>query len=184
MARTSMENEILELFFNYPTKQWHFKEVREKVPIADNKISKWLKILKKELFINKITPKGKMPYYISNYESPNFQNKKRLFALKKLYDSGFLNHLSSLKNAKTVIIFGSMARWDWHNQSDIDLFILGDAKELEQGKYERGLKREIQLFTCKDESELKKFNKDLIKSIIQGDIIKGNLDFLNVGVNA
>ena len=175
-----MENEILELFFNYPTKQWHFKEIKSNVPIADNKISRWLKRFVSDELILRNKEKGKMPYYVSNHESPNYRNKKRIFALNNFYASGFLNHLSSLKNAKTVILFGSFTRWDWYDASDIDLFIYGNADDLEIGKYESKLKRDIQLFTCKNRKELNKFNAGLIKNIIKGDLIKGDIDFLRL----
>lgn len=179
-----MESEILELFFNYPTKYWHFKELKNNVPIADNKLSRWLKKFISEETILKIKEKGKMPYYVANYEFPDYQNKKRIFALNKLYASGLLNHLSSLKNAKTVILFGSFTRWDWYSNSDIDLFVYGSADDLEIGKYELKLNREIQVFICKNRRELRKFNAGLIKNIVKGDLIKGDIDFLEMTANA
>ena len=101
MPRKSMRDEVLALFLDYPTKQWHFSELKRHVPIADNKLSRWLKIFIHEKLIIKTKKKGKMPYYSSNYESPEYQNTKKLFALNKLYESGFLNHISSLKKVNT-----------------------------------------------------------------------------------
>lgn len=173
----SKEEAILELFFNNPTKHWHFEEIIKEVGIVRSKADKWLKRFIKGGLIKKIKKRGEMPYYISNYENPSYKNKKRIFALKRLYETGFLNHLYSLKKAKTVILFGSFARWDWYKESDIDLFIYGDAEGLRTGKYEMKLHRDIQLFICKDQKELKKFGKGLIRNIIQGDIIKGNIRF-------
>ena len=184
MGKPSKEDEVLKLFFEEPTKYWHFKEIRQNVLIADNKVSKWLKKFLGEGIIRKITPPGKMPYYISSYDNPEYQNQKRIYALINLQESGFLNHLSTLKKAKTVILFGSFSRWDWHKNSDIDLFIFGDDSELEQGKYENILHRQIQVFSCKNQKELKKFNKDLILNIIKGDLIKGDLNFLEVKASA
>jgi predicted nucleotidyltransferase len=184
MGKKSREEDILELFFDYPTKHWHFKDIKEKINIADNKISRWLKKFRKEKLIKRIHPKHKMPYYIGNYEGPNYQNKKRIFALKKLYESGLLNHLLSLKDIKTAIIFGSINRWDWYKESDIDIFLYGNDDNFEQGRYEMILGREIQLFNCRNKDGLKKFNKGLMKNIVKGNIIKGNLDFLEVKANA
>lgn len=110
----SKENKILELFFNDPTKEWHFEEILKDAKIARSKASHWLRQFTHNGLIRRIKEKGKMPYYISNYDFPAYQNKKKLFALTKLYDSGFLNHLSSLKTAKTIILFGSFARSDWY----------------------------------------------------------------------
>ena len=97
----SKEEQVLELFFNNPTREWHFEEILKEVNIARSKATGWLKQFMKEGLIMRIKERGKMPYYIGNYESPAYKNRKKIFALNKLYDSGFLNHLSSLQKAKT-----------------------------------------------------------------------------------
>jgi len=102
-----------------------------------------------------------------------------LFALEQFYESGFLNHLQTL-NAKSIIIFGSFSRSDWYKESDIDIFIFGDDNEFEQGKYETKLKRDIQLFTAKNEKDLNKIGKELLKNILKGYLVKGDLDFVEV----
>ena len=173
---------MLELFFNEPTKHWHFENILKESSLSRDKANKWLKRFLGEKLIKKIKLKGKMPYYIGNHEHPSYRNKKKLYALTKFYESGFLNHLQSLKKAKTVILFGSMARSDWYSESDIDLFIYGDDDDLEIGKYELKLKREIQLFNAKNKNNLEKMGKGLIQNIIQGNLIKGNLDFLGVNI--
>lgn len=180
----SKKNNIIELFFENPTKQIHFEEILKEAKITRSKADSWLKKLIKEKIIKRIKEKNKMPYYISNYESPEYKNKKKIFALNKLYDSGFLNHLYSLKKAKTVILFGSFSRSDWHKDSDIDVFIYGNEKGLKIIDYELNLHRNIQLFICKDNNELKKLGKGLIKNIIKGNIIKGDIDFIKVDLNA
>jgi predicted nucleotidyltransferase len=183
MNKVSKENQILELFFNSP-KYWHFSHIKKEVKIADNKLSRWLKIFQKQNLIKKIKEKDKMPYYISNQESAEYQNTKRIFALKKFHETGFLNHLTELKGADTVIIFGSFSRWDWHKDSDIDLFIYGDDSELDILKFQKILKREIQVFNYKTFEELRKTNIDLIDSIIKdGYKLKGTIDFLEVILN-
>jgi predicted nucleotidyltransferase len=180
----SKEEKIQELFFNYPTKEWHFEEIIKNVKIARSKADNWLKKFIKLNLIKRHKTKGKMPYYISNHQAPEYKNKKKIYALNKLYNSGLLNYLDSIKNTKTIILFGSFTRSDWYKNSDIDIFIYGDTKELNITKYELKLKREIQTFTCKNKKELNKLGSGLIKNIIKGNLIKGNLDFIGVGINA
>ena len=182
MGKPSREEDILELFYNMPTKHWHFKDIKKEVNIADNKISRWLKLFEKEKLLKRIKEKRKMPYYISCYENPEYQNRKKLFALKMFHDSGFLNHLCSLKGTKAVIIFGSFSRWDWHKESDIDLFILGSDEDFEQGKYERILKREIHLFNYKNYEELRKISGGLLENIIKSLAIHGDIKYLEVNL--
>lgn len=180
----SKEEMVLELFFSNPTKHWHFEGILTEAEIARSKADKWLKRFIKEGLIKRIKKNGEMPYYTADYEKPSYKNKKRIFALNRLYETGLLNHLYSLKKARTVILFGSFARWDWYKDSDIDVFIYGDPEGLNIGKYEIKLRRDIQLFICKDQKELRRFGKGLIRNIIQGDIIKGDIRFLEVGLNA
>ncbi len=180
----SKELNVLELFFESPTRQWHFEELVKQTKLARSKLNKWLTIFIKTNLIQKLKEKGKMPYYKGNYTAPEYKNKKKLFALNQLYESGLLNYLDSLKNIHTVIIFGSYIRSDWVKDSDIDIFMYGDPKRLKIAPYELKLKREIQLFTYKNKKELKTLNTSLLKNILKGIIIKGDLDFLEVKVHA
>ncbi|MBU2589588.1 MAG: nucleotidyltransferase domain-containing protein [Nanoarchaeota archaeon] len=121
-----------------------------------------------------------MSYYLGNFESPTYNNSKRIYALEKLHNLGFLDHLLELKKAKTIILFGSFIRSDWNENSDLDIFIYGNDDDFEQGKYESKIKREIQLFSVKNKNKLKKFKPELLKNIVNGYIVKGNLDFVEV----
>src|SRR3989344_3341934 len=180
----SKEKKVIELFFENPTREWHFEEIIKEAKITRSKADKWLKIFLRKGLIRRIKDKGRMPYYSSNYNSPEYKNRKKIFALNKLHESGFLNHLYSLQKAKTIILFGSFSRSDWYKNSDIDLFIYGDPEGLKIAGYELKLKRDVQLFICQNNQELAKFGKGLIKSVIKGDLIKGELDFIEVVVRA
>ncbi len=180
----SKEDRVISLFFDNPTREWHFQEIVNETKIARSKADKWLKYFIKAGMIKREKKKGEMPYYISRYDFPEYKNRKRIFALNKMHESGFLNHLLSLKKVKTVIIFGSFSRSDWYRESDIDVFVYGNPEGLKIADYESRLKRDIQLFLCKNKKDLLKFSNALIKNIIKGDIIKGDINFLRVDVNA
>ena len=174
---------IKGLFFNYSTKHWHFEELIKRSGLSRAQTNQWLKRLTKERLIKKIKTKGKMPCYIANYENIKFNTEKKLYALTQFEKTGFLAHLSSLKKAKTVILFGSFARSDWHNESDIDLFIYGNADNFKKGSYETKLKREIQLFNYEDKKELKRLEPAVIPNIIIGLHIKGGIEPFTVKLN-
>lgn len=124
-----------------------------------------------------------MPFYISNYELSFYKNKKKLFMLNELNNSGLLNHLDALPKAKAVILFGSMSRSDWYKDSDIDVFIYGNPEGLKVSEFERKLGREIQLFICEDKDNLMKLGNGLLKNIIRGNVIKGTIDFVDVKIS-
>src|SRR3989338_3961320 len=169
------EINILELFFNEPSKQWHFEEILQSAKISRPQAANWLKKGMQEGLISRTKLKGKQSYYTADYQNSRYQIKKRLFALEMLENTGFLSHLNSLPNVKTVILFGSLNRWDWHSNSDIDVFIYGDPAGLELYKYRIVLHREIEMFICIDEKELYEFNPALLHNVAEGYIIKGNL---------
>lgn len=166
---------IKELFYNHPTKHWHFEQLMKDASLTRGPTNEWIKKLLKDNLVLRIKPKGKMPYYIANYEHPHYQNSKRLYALEKLHESGLLDHLASLEKAKVVILFGSFSRWDWYENSDIDIFVYGDIDEIYVGKFLPKLKREIQFFTGKNGHDLEKMGSALLQNIIKGITIKGTL---------
>jgi predicted nucleotidyltransferase len=180
----SKEDKVLEIFFENPTKEWHFEDIVQSARIARSKADGWLKKFTKEGLVQRIKEKGKMPYYISDHESAAYKNRKKLFALEKLYASGLLNHLGSLQKARAVILFGSFVRSDWYKESDIDLFIYGDPEGLKIASYERKLGRDIQLFICSSKKELLAMGEGLIRNIIKGNLIKGDIEFVKVKINA
>jgi predicted nucleotidyltransferase len=182
----SKEDEILELFFNYPSRYWHFKDIKRETGMADSKISNWLKKLQKEKIIIKHSPKGKMPYYTGNHESSEYRNTKRIYGMQMLHKAGVLNYLLSL-DAEIVIIFGSFTRSDWHKDSDIDVFLyknLTSKKVFEiSHKNFPNLDRELQVFYAHDRKDFEKMSEGLISNIIFGNIIKGNPYFLKVSLD-
>jgi predicted nucleotidyltransferase len=178
----SKEEVVLEPFFN-SSKHWHFDELVNEVDISRSQLSQWLKKFVDQGVLIRIKPKGKMPYYTQNFENPDFQLRKKLFALRQLTESGLLSHLASLKDARVVILFGSFASYDWYNGSDIDIFIYGNDEKFEQGKYELNLKREIQLHTAKTKKDLNRMDK-ILPYIITGNFIKGSIEDLGVEVHA
>jgi predicted nucleotidyltransferase len=179
----SKGDKVLYLFFNEPTRQWHFEEILKEAKIARSKADKWLKRFISDGSIKRVKEQGRMPYYMGAYDTPQYRSSKRIFGLKMLHESGLLSHLMSIE-ARCVILFGSFTRSDWFSGSDIDIFILGNPEELHVSEYELKLHREIQIFDCHDRKDLDIFSEGLLKNIISGIIIKGRLEFVNVHVSS
>lgn len=181
----SKKEKIMELFFSESGRHWHFEEILAKAGISRPQAMNWLKRLANKGIIKRVKERKRMPYYTGNFECPAYKNLKKIYALNKFYKTGFLNHLMSLPKAETIILFGSFARADWYKESDIDLFILGEAGEFDREKYEKKLGTEIQTFICRNETELKKFSPGLLRNILRGNIIKGYVPkevFANAGI--
>ncbi len=179
----SKETTLLSLFFNQPTREWHFEELFKDAAISRSKAAGWLRKFQNEGLIRKVKMPGRMPHYLARHDAAPYRHRKRLFGQQMLYESGLLNHLSGL-GAKCVIIFGSFARSDWHAGSDIDLFIYGEAKRLSLLKYELALQREIQVFACRNSGALRKFSGEFLKNLMKGIRVKGDIDFVKVNIDA
>lgn len=168
------------LFFEEPSKQWHFEDVLKACKVSRSKASKWLAKLVRERVVRHVKPRGRMPYYQGNFESPAYRIRKRLYALAQLHATGFLGHLMGLPGAKTVIIFGSFTRADWYSGSDIDVFIYGSDAGLQTDAYRRALRRDIQVFVAGSPKDLERMGSGLLRNILEGLLIKGKLDFIQV----
>lgn len=182
MASPSKENQILELIFeNSPLKHWHFEDFVKQTNMTRAAVNKWVKRNQKEGLIKRFKERGKFPHYTAGVNNIIYQSKKQLFLLNKIYSSGLISYLLSLKYVKTIIIFGSVARGDWYKDSDIDIFIFGNPEKIEKYKYELNLKRNIELHTFRSKHEVKEVKTGLIDNIVNGYIIKGRIqDFVEV----
>ncbi len=182
MASPSKEYQLLSLILETsPLKQWHFKEFVGQTDMTRAAINKWLRKYLEEGLIKRKKEKGKFPYFTAGSNNLVYRSKKRIFMLNKLHESGLIAHLLSLQKAKTIIIFGSIARGDWYKGSDIDIFIFGDANGIKKKKYEMGLKKDIELHVFENKKEINAIKTGLINNIINGFIIKGNIqEFVEV----
>ena len=183
MASPSKEEQVLELILeNSPLKHWHFEDFVNQTNMARAAINKWIKKYQKQGLIKRVKEAKKFPYYTAGANNPVYQSKKRLYLLNQIYSSGLISYLLSLKDVKTVIIFGSAARGDWNKDSDIDIFIFGKPEKIEKYKYELQLKRNIELHVFETQKEIKEVKTGLIDNIINGYIIRGKIqDFAEVG---
>jgi predicted nucleotidyltransferase len=182
MGSESKENNVLKLILeNSPTRQWHFEEIVKQARVTRAVANKWLRKYCEEGLLRRIKESKRFPYFTAGSNNPAYQAKKRLYALEQLYQSGLIVQLINLKNAKVIIIFGSMAKGDWYKDSDIDIFIYGSPKGLEKEKYEKKLKKSIELHVFESKKEIKEVKTGLMSNVVNGYIIKGQIqDFAQI----
>ena len=54
----SKEEAILKLFFENPTREWHFEEILGEAGVARSKADRWLKKFTREGLVKKVKEKG------------------------------------------------------------------------------------------------------------------------------
>jgi predicted nucleotidyltransferase len=176
MASPSKEENVLKLILeNSPFKEWHFEEIVREAKVTRLVANKWLKKYVSEGLIKRIKEKGKFPYFRVGINNPVYYSLKRVYALEQLHKSGLIPKLLSIKTAKTIILFGSIVKGDWYKESDIDIFVLGDISGLDKNIYELKLKKNIELHIFQNKEEIEEVRTGLMKNIINGYIIKGNI---------
>ena len=182
MGTQSKEENVLKLILeNSPLKEWHFNEIVKNAKITKLVANKWLKKYVSEGLLNYIKENRKFPYYTVGINNSIYNSQKRIYALEKIHNSGLLSKLLSLKTPKTIIIFGSIIKGDWYKDSDIDIFIYGNISNFNKNYYEHKLNRKIELHIFQNIKEIKKVKTGLIKNIINGYVIKGQIqDFTEV----
>ncbi len=176
MASPSKEENVLKLILeNSPMKEWHFSEIAEKAGVTKLVANKWLKKYLLQGLLHHIKEDGKFPFFTVGPKNPVYYSLKRVYALDQLHKSGLLPKLLSLEKARTVILFGSMAKGDWYENSDIDIFVLGNLRNFDKKVYELKLKRRIDLHIFRSRHEISEVKTGLIQNIINGYVIKGHL---------
>lgn len=176
MASPSKEENVLRLILeNSPLKEWHFEEMVREAKVTKLVANKWLKKYALRGLIKHVKEKGKFPYYVVGANNPIYYSLKRVYALEQLHYSGLIPTLLSLKTARTIIIFGSIVKGDWYKDSDIDIFILGDISNFDKNIYELRLHKNIELHVFQNKKEIEEVKTGLIKNILNGYVIKGQI---------
>jgi predicted nucleotidyltransferase len=110
-------------------------------------------------------------FFHANSKDRQFVELSRIYWANKL--GGFLEYLEKELVSPTVILFGSLSKAETKNDSDIDLAIFANKKNINVKKFEEKLGRSIQIFWFKSIKDIK--SKELTSNILNGFILKGRL---------
>ena len=159
---------VLEVFFIEPNTVHFIKEISKKIKLAPTSVRNYIKDL---LARNLIKKKKAKPFdgFMANRENEDFIFYKRVYNLYSLND---LNKFL-IKNLwpKVIVVFGSYARGEDIEESDIDILIISKVKkDINLEKFEKKLKRKINLIIV---DRLNKLDKNIIKKIYAGIVLYG-----------
>ena len=112
-------------------------------------------------------------YYYANQDSNLFLDLQRAYYKLELENSGLNTFFKKELLNPIVFLFGSLSKAEAKKDSDIDIAIFTPTnKKIDLTKYEKILKRKIQLFIFPDREGLK--SKELLNNILNGYKIMGN----------
>lgn len=166
------KDNILGITFKSPTTKFHIRELARLTKLNPNTVINITKNLEKEKLL-KVEKKKHITEILANIENKEFINKKRIFNLSQLYDSGLINFLIKECNPKAISVIGSYSKGEDIEKSDIDIVITGEKeKSVDLKKFEKILLRKIHLIT----TNYKNMTEEFYINLINGIILYGYID--------
>lgn len=164
----------MQEFFDFPRKGFQMREISRRVKLAQPSVVNHLKALQKDGLIIKVKD-GIYPAFKANRENEDFEMLKKQNLVWRIHRCNLVSLLDEKLKPNCMVLFGSAARGEDTETSDVDIFV--QAEELEEGeldlkKYEKILNRKIRLFF---EPEIRALSKELLNNIINGQILYGYL---------
>jgi predicted nucleotidyltransferase len=176
MLQKSTMLRVLECFMQEPNREFTLKDISQIIKLAHTSVKTNLEKLTKMKLINeKLEKKGKRTYplYKANKLNSDFTKYKKINNLTKILESGLKEYLKEKLMPKTIILFGSFDRGEDEENSDIDLYIEAKEEKLDLKKFEKILKRKIQL---QFNQNINNYPNELKNNIINGTKIHGYLE--------
>lgn len=161
----------MQEFFDAPKKGFYIRELSRKVGLAQISVMNHLNALCKDGFIVK-EKGGIYNVFKANRENSQFKLLKQQNMIWHLHASGLISYLEETVHPTCVVLFGSASRGEDTEESDVDLFVQAGETALNIGKYEKTVKRKINVLF---EAELKALSKELLNNIINGNVLSGYL---------
>lgn len=168
--------QVANVFFNEPTKQHYLKEISKKANLAHTSVKKHLERMKEKGIIKEASEKKggrKFPIYTANLADENYKKYKQISNLLKVKESGILSHLKEKLMPRSIVLFGSYARGEDIEESDIDIFVECKKSELDLSKFQKQLARKVQLHF---KAQFKEYPAELKNNIINGIVLQGYLE--------
>ncbi len=161
----------LEQFFLDCYRRIHVREYGRIIKISTPTASKTLEYYYKKGLIKKET-EHQFIYYLANRENQLFIDLSRIYWRIKIEESGFLDSIKKTSYKPVVILFGSLAKAEVTPKSDIDVAVFNNDMKIDTGRFEKRLKRKMQLFVYNSRNDVK--NKGLLKNIDNGFRLLGD----------
>lgn len=170
MIITNIKDKIKEYFFTTPTTKLRVRHIEKTLKLPLPSVIRYCKELETEGIL-KIINTGNVVFYTADRANERFLLEKKLFNIKQLHTSGLVNYLKTELHTPTIIVFGSYSKGEDVEDSDIDLYLETTKKEIDLSKFEKLLKRHIQMFIHKNIQEVK--NPHLANNILNGIVLNG-----------
>jgi predicted nucleotidyltransferase len=160
---------VLKVFLDSPTEEFGLREISRKCGISTPSVLNYLKEFSKEGLIIKDLKKN-LPVYVAKRDNEKFIVYQRISILYELFDCGVEDFLWEKLSPQALILYGSYARGEAVENSDVDIFVIGKEKKINLEKLEMKLGKKIHLMFNSDAG---KISKELKNNLVNGIVLKG-----------
>jgi uncharacterized protein len=175
--RSKITQKLLNYYFLNPNKFHYINELAEMLEVDPGNLYRKLKELEGDgLFLS--SAKGNQKYFSLNRKYSLLPELKSAFNSKYGLINILKEKIQKIPDIKTAYIFGSYAKNNFKENSDIDLLLVGDHSSIGAKRLilplEKKIKREINIvdLTANELEKRKKSGDDFIKNIFGHKIIK------------
>jgi len=134
---------FIGFFLENPYKEVYIRELAKKLKLSPFATKKYSDIsIKEGLIIDE--KKANLRYLKANINNLFYKHLKISYNLKQIIDSKLIEFLKeNIANITSIILFGSLAKAENTNESDIDLLIIGKEKDINLKEFEKKLGKQI-----------------------------------------
>ena len=156
------KGELLKLFYREPEKEYYLRELARIFEKEPSYLQNALNFLVAEGII-KDERKGNLRFFKLNQEYPLYEEIKKIISKTVGIEAKLKELINKFAGVKYAFIYGSVARGNEHNESDIDLLLIGaidqDLLIKRISELEIELSREINFQIFSEEEVTKKINE-------------------------
>ncbi len=160
---------LLKVFLDSPTESFRLRELSRISKISPPSVINYLREFGKERLIKSYEKRG-IPFYSADRENEDFILYKKLSIIYELNKCGLVEFLWEKLSPEAIILYGSYAKGEAVEDSDVDIFIIGKEKGIKLDKFERMLNKRVHLMF---EETPKRLPKELKNNLINGVVLKG-----------
>ncbi|MBR9692674.1 nucleotidyltransferase domain-containing protein [Candidatus Woesearchaeota archaeon] len=169
MRLQNIKRTLAAFFLRKPTAKLRVRELERTLKLPLPSVIRYCKELEEEKILTTVKM-GNVVFYTADRTSENYLLEKKLFNLRQLYESGLVAYLKQELNNPPIIVFGSYAKGEDIEESDIDLYVESSSK-INLETFEKRLERPIQLFR-----NLKKLPPHLANNIMNGITLNNEVE--------
>jgi predicted nucleotidyltransferase len=167
---------VLKLFIENPNTNYYLRETARLLNMDPMTVKRSLDMLVKDKFLIKFEEKNRILYQ-ANLEKPSLRHLKISYNLSFLEEKNVVDFIiSKMKSVTSIMLFGSFAKGENDENSDIDIVVISSSKDKPTSELSKLLNKDVNLltFTPSQWSKQSKTNRAFyLDVIIDGIAIYG-----------